>query len=220
MTTGDWPFSELRHVDVSAVPATHRALLLVWAFDEHQAVGPRLTQLRDLATSALWPVPDAGAVLANLSKSRHLYAAGERSNRRYSITPKGKTAVSGSARRIGDVHRLVRVLPDLVDDSSGGDLQDWLGVLHPEVSRVARPLLESGHATQAVREAAQRLNNRVKGITSRSEDGVQLMHKTMGLPKPVIQFNRLMTDSEKDEQEGLRYSVRRDDGGASEPPHS
>jgi len=80
---------------------------------------------------------------------------------------------------------------------------------HPEIKKVSDELFKDGHYAQAVEEAFKRAIREVKIIyqenTSEILDGDRLMNKAFGCTNqtPVIKFNNLETDADKDEQTGI-----------------
>jgi uncharacterized protein (TIGR02391 family) len=80
-------------------------------------------------------------------------------------------------------------------------------VVHSEIRRVSDQLYRDGHYKQAALEAYIRVIDEVRRISGLSEDGDRLMNRAFGCDTqtPVIQFNSLTTDSERDEQRGVMY---------------
>ncbi len=80
---------------------------------------------------------------------------------------------------------------------------------HPEIKKVSDELFKDGHYAQAVEEAFKRVIKEVKIIyqenTSETLDGDRLMNKAFGCTNqtPVIKFNNLESDADKDEQTGI-----------------
>lgn len=67
-------------------------------------------------------------------------------------------------------------------------------------------LFENGHYAQAVFEAAKTLENMVKGKLGTAEStGCALMFSVFGGKNPTIKFNDLATQSDRDEQDGLKH---------------
>jgi len=81
--------------------------------------------------------------------------------------------------------------------------------LHPEVRRLAEPLFAQGDYVNAVFEAAKGFVNTVKQKAGHPKDakgpldGVPLMQRVFSLKQPVLKFNALVSQSDKDEQRGL-----------------
>ena len=80
-------------------------------------------------------------------------------------------------------------------------------IFHSEIERVSGGLYRDGHYKQAALEAYIRVIDQVKAVSRRPEDGDSLMNKAFGADKqpPIIQFNTLTTDAERDEQRGIMY---------------
>ncbi len=78
---------------------------------------------------------------------------------------------------------------------------------HPEIERVSGELYRDGHYKQAALEAYIRVIDAVKARSGLNEDGDSLMNQAFGCEKrdPIIRFNTLQTDSERDEQKGLLF---------------
>ncbi len=77
--------------------------------------------------------------------------------------------------------------------------------IHPEIEEVSKALFEDGHYAQAIFEAFKRVNNMVKEKADRQEDGRTLMLKVFSPNAPILKFNELLNQSERDEQEGFMY---------------
>lgn len=79
--------------------------------------------------------------------------------------------------------------------------------LHSEIERVSGGLYRDGHYKQAALEAYIRVIEEVKRSSGLRDDGDPLMNRAFGIDKqtPVIQFNNLVTDAERDEQRGIMY---------------
>jgi uncharacterized protein (TIGR02391 family) len=78
---------------------------------------------------------------------------------------------------------------------------------HPEIERVSGNLFRDGHYKQAALEAYIRVIDGVKMKSGLGLDGDPLMNQTFGCDKqtPVIQFNSLQSDAERDEQRGIMF---------------
>jgi uncharacterized protein (TIGR02391 family) len=78
---------------------------------------------------------------------------------------------------------------------------------HPEIDGVSGDLFRDGHYKQAALEAYIRVIEEVKTRSGLNDDGDSLMNRAFGCDRqtPVIQFNTLLTDAEKDEQKGFMY---------------
>ena len=78
---------------------------------------------------------------------------------------------------------------------------------HPEIERVSGQLFRDGHYKQAAFEAYIRVIDEVKARSGLPFDGDSLMNHAFGCDNrtPVIQFNSLQTEPEKDEQKGFMF---------------
>ena len=83
-------------------------------------------------------------------------------------------------------------------------------VFHAEIERVSGYLYRDGHYKQAALEAYIRVIDQVKLVSGLPDDGDSLMNKAFGGDKqtPVIQFNSLATEAERDEQRGIMYRFK------------
>jgi uncharacterized protein (TIGR02391 family) len=78
---------------------------------------------------------------------------------------------------------------------------------HSEIERVSGNLYRAGHYKSAALEAYIRVIDQVRTVSKIPDDGDSLMNKAFACDKqtPVIQFNSLSTDSERDEQRGFLF---------------
>lgn len=72
-----------------------------------------------------------------------------------------------------------------------------------DLSEVTFKLYNNGHYSQAIEEAYKLLNNTVKEECQSDLDGSKLMQNAFSLNNPLLKFNDLKTQSEKDEQLGF-----------------
>jgi uncharacterized protein (TIGR02391 family) len=77
--------------------------------------------------------------------------------------------------------------------------------LHPKVVKVSESLFKTGNYAQAIFEAFKAVNNFVKEKSGLSLDGKSLMSKVFNEDAPIIKLNELLTQSDKDEQEGFKF---------------
>lgn len=75
--------------------------------------------------------------------------------------------------------------------------------LHPEIARAASGLYQSGHYSNAVEDAVKALNVLVRLRSGLEIDGVSLMQKAFSPNSPVLKFNDLSDQSDRDEQLGF-----------------
>jgi uncharacterized protein (TIGR02391 family) len=78
---------------------------------------------------------------------------------------------------------------------------------HPMIAQVSGHLFRDGHYKQAALEAYIRVIDEVKTRSGLTLDGDSLMNRAFGCENqtPVIQFNSLQTDAERDEQKGIMF---------------
>jgi uncharacterized protein (TIGR02391 family) len=77
-------------------------------------------------------------------------------------------------------------------------------LLHPLIKKVSSGLFEDGHYSQAIFETYKAVVNAVKNVSGMHNlDGKSLMERVFSLGNPIVKFNNLQTQSEKDEQIGL-----------------
>jgi uncharacterized protein (TIGR02391 family) len=80
-------------------------------------------------------------------------------------------------------------------------------IIHPEIRRVSKNLFLTKNYASSILEAFKAINNlvkaRVKGLTK--EDGKALMAQAFLESRPMLKLNDLLSDSEKNEQEGFRF---------------
>jgi len=78
---------------------------------------------------------------------------------------------------------------------------------HPEIERVSGQLYRDGHYKAAALEAYIRVIEEVRAKSGLALDGDNLMNHAFGCDNraPVVQFNSLQTEAERDEQRGLMF---------------
>ncbi|MBA7564548.1 hypothetical protein ES708_06211 [subsurface metagenome] len=76
---------------------------------------------------------------------------------------------------------------------------------HPRVIAASKSLFRDGHYASAILEAYKAVNNFVKKKTNLALDGKALMSKVFSEDVPVIKLNELLTQSDRDEQEGFKF---------------
>lgn len=89
--------------------------------------------------------------------------------------------------------------------SSTRSLKAYEGLeLHPEIEKAVGSLYKNGHYANAVEDAGKALNALVRlrsGIDDK--DGTKLMEFVFSPNNPILKFNSLSDDSDKDEQKGF-----------------
>jgi uncharacterized protein (TIGR02391 family) len=102
------------------------------------------------------------------------------------------------------IERLTEKLTDADDDRADGVLRAYQGLdLHPEIARAASKLYQEGHYSTAVEHAVKALNGLVRLRSKLELDGTKLMQQAFSLTKPILKFNALANDSDRDEQQGF-----------------
>lgn len=78
--------------------------------------------------------------------------------------------------------------------------------IHPRIFALCSALFRDGHHSQAVFDASKALINFVKEKSGRHDlDGVGLMTEVFSPNKPILRFNDLVDQSDKDEQQGMMH---------------
>jgi uncharacterized protein (TIGR02391 family) len=75
--------------------------------------------------------------------------------------------------------------------------------LHPEIERAAGQLFRDGHYSNAIEDAVKALNDLVRLRSGESADGDRLMARVFSSGNPILKFNDLQDDPDKDEQKGF-----------------
>ena len=79
---------------------------------------------------------------------------------------------------------------------------------HAEIERVSGHLFRDGHYKQAAFESYIRVIDEVKSRSGLNLDGDNLMNQVFGCDGgrvPILKFNSLATDEERDEQKGFMF---------------
>jgi len=115
------------------------------------------------------------------------------------LTHQGRKRLSDLGKRHPDSPALKRNDPP--------QTQPELYCFHSEVERVSGGLYRDGHFAHAALEAYIRVIEEVKTKSGLGLDGDPLMNQAFGCDKqpPVIQFNSLQSDAERDEQKGIMF---------------
>lgn len=95
--------------------------------------------------------------------------------------------------------------PEKKRDLNAEEMFDKL-VIHPEIVKVSRDLFRDKYYSLAIFEACKRLNNLVRdksGYTSK--DGQSLMAHVFSDAAPVLKLNKLLSISDKSEQQGFMF---------------
>ena len=78
--------------------------------------------------------------------------------------------------------------------------------IHPRIKSASEKLFSDGHYADAVFNASKSLINYVKEKSGRHDlDGANLMRTVFSPNKPIVSFNSMRDQTDKDEQEGLMH---------------
>jgi uncharacterized protein (TIGR02391 family) len=110
-----------------------------------------------------------------------------------------------TSRRKALLEGFIEQLKDLAPPSAATAQDQYK--FHSEIERVSGELYRSGHYKSAALEAYIRVIEQVKIVSRIPDDGDSLMNKAFACDKqtPVIQFNDLLTDADRDEQRGFLF---------------
>ncbi len=113
--------------------------------------------------------------------------------------------VGTQQKRRALLEAIVEQLQDLAPPSAATAPDQYR--FHPEIERVAGEIYRDGHYKAAALEAYIRVIEEVRARSGLAFDGDNLMNHAFGCDNrtPVIQFNSLQTEAEKDEQRGLMF---------------
>ena len=75
--------------------------------------------------------------------------------------------------------------------------------LHPEISRAAGDLYLDGHYANAIEDFVKALNQLVRLRSGEELDGAKLMERVFAPGGPILRFNDLADDWDRDEQKGF-----------------
>ncbi|MHC2021452.1 TIGR02391 family protein [Methylobacterium sp. CM6247] len=109
---------------------------------------------------------------------------------------------------ISKLNDLIFILEEKVEDtevgSVSGAIRAYQGLeLHPEIGRAASNLYKDGHYSNAIEAAVKALNGLVRLRSGLEQDGSSLMERAFAPSNPVLKFNSLTDQSDKDEQKGF-----------------
>ena len=75
--------------------------------------------------------------------------------------------------------------------------------LHPAIAKASSPLFRDGHYSSAIEDAVKAQNEIVRTKSMIDDDGVSLMNKCFSPKKPVLRFNALADECDRNEQKGF-----------------
>jgi uncharacterized protein (TIGR02391 family) len=110
-------------------------------------------------------------------------------------------------RCITTLKSIIEIFEERVGDDGesgiGRTVRAYSGLdLHSEIARVANKLYQDGHYANAVEAAVKALNGLVRLRSGLEFDGTTLMERALSPSNPVLRFNALQDQSDKDEQKG------------------
>jgi uncharacterized protein (TIGR02391 family) len=116
-------------------------------------------------------------------------------------------AIPGAITRVEDlVRRLDEKRADLTEPQVGHRVTFQGRSLHPAVLSAAESLYLDGHYPQAVFEAGKALIALVKTRSGKVDaDGASLMQAVFSVNNPILAFNALADQSDRDEQQGMMH---------------
>jgi uncharacterized protein (TIGR02391 family) len=112
--------------------------------------------------------------------------------------------IQAAAKLRTAIEMLQEKLADLGETPAGQALRAYEGLdLHTEIARAGGRLYRDGHYANAVEDAVKALNDLVRLRSGVAHlDGSKLMEHVFSPKNPVIRFNALADDSDRDEQRG------------------
>ena len=112
--------------------------------------------------------------------------------------------IEAAAKLRTAIEMLQEKLGDLGETSAGQALRAYEGLdLHPEIVPAVGKLYRDGHYANAIEDAVKALNALVRMRSGVEHlDGSKLMEHVFSPSKPILRFNGLADDSDRDEQRG------------------
>lgn len=102
------------------------------------------------------------------------------------------------------IDRLSEKLSDAEIDSSSRTLKAYEGLnLHPEIAQASSELYRNGHYANAIEDAVKALNGLVRLRSGQDGDGTSLMQTVFSPKNPILRFNELVDESDRNEQTGF-----------------
>lgn len=114
--------------------------------------------------------------------------------------------------KVGSAVVTLATLVDILTEQVGEDETDAINrtirayeglELHPEIARAATKLYRDAHYANAVEAAVKALNGLVRLRSGLEQDGTTLMERAFSPSNPILKFNHLQDQSDKDEQKGF-----------------
>lgn len=194
----------------AAIPALKRRLEELKQVDVNSLDidDPAITGLETRLDSFLSSTFGTGSADYNRYRSiRNLYEGSFYTNRSLTLHEYQEGILEGIKKAISKLEGLLADFEEKVEDAGVGNVSKAIRAyegleLHPQIERVAGQLFRDGHYANAVEDAVKELNLMVKNKSGRSEDGVSLMQTVFSVNKPILKFNELKDDSDKNVQMG------------------
>lgn len=127
------------------------------------------------------------------------YAAQEKMNKFRQGLDRSRNALEDA------IKRLQEWADDGDDDAASRTVKAYGGLdLHPEIARAASELYLNGHYANAIEDAVKALNGFVRlrsGVEDR--DGDALMTFVFSVKEPILAFNELKDENDRNEQKGF-----------------
>jgi uncharacterized protein (TIGR02391 family) len=119
-----------------------------------------------------------------------------------------KAFKDGQQRATSRIAVMIQLLSERLDESGETSvaraLRAYEGlVLHPEVERAAGKLYRDGHYANAIEDSVKALNALVRLRSGHDSDGTLLMERVFTPSSPILRFNDLQTQTDRDEQKGF-----------------
>lgn len=111
-------------------------------------------------------------------------------------------------RGIVTLSTIIEILTEQIsgdqEDASKRSMRAYEGLdLHPEIERAVSQLYRDGHYANAVEVSVKALNSLVRLRSELEQDGTSLMERAFSPSKPILKFNDLKDQSDRDEQKGF-----------------
>jgi uncharacterized protein (TIGR02391 family) len=198
----------------SAIPKLERRIVELAAVDVDQLIEANyadvLEDLRRRADDTLVDVFGAG------TDNYHRYSIGWLDESPTSLNPESQLWIherrpyirKGIASAISTLKSAVSILQERLEDTGetagARAIAAYTGLdLHAEVARAASKLYQDGHYSNAVEAAVKALNLLVRLRSGLEVDGTTLMERAFNPSNPVLKFNDLSDQSDRDEQKGF-----------------
>jgi uncharacterized protein (TIGR02391 family) len=115
---------------------------------------------------------------------------------------------TGQERALSRIRTMIDLLSERLDDSGETGVSQALRAyeglaLHSEIERAAGALYRNGHYANAIEDAVKALNALVRLRSGLDVDGMSLMERAFNPTTPILKFNDLQNQTDRDEQKGF-----------------